>query len=148
MKDKVQLIKEEIERRIKNLEFSLENNCVEKHSKLDILGNITTLESLLQFINSLPEEPASEDLDREIGYYTTSKLLKKRDHSTGVYHITQKDCDDIARHFAEWQKQKDMQDFLEKACEWLEENAIPRLLHNNKTLVEQFKNYMQNEIQD
>lgn len=52
MTDK-ELIKQEIERRIKNLEFSLENNCVEKHSKLDILGNITTLESLLQFIDSM-----------------------------------------------------------------------------------------------
>lgn len=60
MTDK-ELIKQEIERRIKNLEFSLENNCVEKYSKLDILGNITTLESLLQFIDSLPEEPASEE---------------------------------------------------------------------------------------
>lgn len=55
MKDKVQLIRQEIERRIKNLEFSLENNCVEKYSKLDILGNITTLESLLQFIEPLQE---------------------------------------------------------------------------------------------
>lgn len=65
MSDKVQKIKQEIERRIKNLEFSLENNCVEKHSKLDILGNITTLESLLQFIESIPE-PASEDLEEEM----------------------------------------------------------------------------------
>lgn len=55
MTDKVQIIRQEIEKRIKNLEFSLENNCVEKHSKLDILGNITTLESLLQFIESLQE---------------------------------------------------------------------------------------------
>ena len=55
MSDK-ELIKQEIERRIKNLEFSLENNCVEKYSKLDILGNISTLKSLLRFIDSLPEE--------------------------------------------------------------------------------------------
>lgn len=60
MKDKVQLIRQEIERRIKNLEFSLENNCVEKHSKLDILGNITTLESLLQFIDPLTEKTGVE----------------------------------------------------------------------------------------
>ena len=60
MKDKVQLIRQEIERRIKNLEFSLENNCVEKHSKLDILGNITTLESLLQFIDPLTKKTGVE----------------------------------------------------------------------------------------
>lgn len=60
MKDKVQLIRQEIERRIKNLEFSLENNCVEKYSKLDILGNITTLESLLQFIDPLTKKTGVE----------------------------------------------------------------------------------------
>lgn len=49
----IENIRQEIKRRIKNLEFSLENNCVEKHSKLDILGNITTLESLLQFLDSI-----------------------------------------------------------------------------------------------
>lgn len=60
MKDKVQLIIQEIERRIKNLEFSLKNNCVEEHSKLDILGNITTLESLLQFIDPLTKKTGVE----------------------------------------------------------------------------------------
>jgi hypothetical protein len=70
--DKVQKIRQEIEKRIKNLEFSLENNCVEKHSKLDILGNITTLESLLQFIEPLQEtkktgvELISDERQRQI----------------------------------------------------------------------------------
>ena len=120
MTDK-ELIKQEIERRIKNLEFSLENNCVEKHSKLGILGNITTLESLFQFINSLPEEPVSEDLDKEIGKYTTNELLKKRNHSTGIYHLTQKDCDNIARHFAEWQHGKDFDDLLQSEMKFPKE---------------------------
>lgn len=72
MSDKVQKIRQEIEKRIKNLEFSLENNCVEKHSKLDILGNITTLESLLQFIEPLQEtkktgvELISDERQRQI----------------------------------------------------------------------------------
>lgn len=57
------------------------------------------------YCNARIEEPASEDLEEEIGYYTTSKLLKKRDNSTGIYHLTQKECDNIARHFTEWQKQ-------------------------------------------
>jgi hypothetical protein len=97
MTDKVQLIKEEIER--------LKHNTPNAYD----LSRFMLLEEIGSFIDSLPEEPASEDLDREIGYYTTSKLLGKRNHSTGVYHLTQKECDNIARHFAEWQKQKDQE---------------------------------------
>lgn len=63
MSDKVQLIKEEIERRIENLKISLDKNCVEKYSKLDILGNISTLKSLLRFIDHLPEEPNMKNED-------------------------------------------------------------------------------------
>ena len=58
--DKIQLIKEEIERRIENLKISLDKNCVTEESKLDIRGNITTLYGLLDFIGSLPEEPKKQ----------------------------------------------------------------------------------------
>lgn len=61
----------------------------------------------------IEEEPASEDLEEEIGKYTTNHLLKKRNHSTGVYHLTQRECDDIASHFAEWQKQQMMKDAVD-----------------------------------
>jgi hypothetical protein len=53
-------IKEEIKRRIENLKFSIENNAFTKELKLDLEGNITTLNSLLQFIDSLPEESGCE----------------------------------------------------------------------------------------
>lgn len=104
MSDKVQLIRQEIKRRIKNLEFSLENNCVEKHSKLDILGNITTLESLLQFIDSLPKEPVSEDLEE---YYKKEFLPKEWFANPGQRTISQFNFF-TAQHFAEWQKQQMM----------------------------------------
>ena len=142
MTDK-ELIKQEIERRIKNLEFSLENNCVEKYSKLDILGNITTLESLLQFIDSLPEEPKciynrtlderkkfckycsaacdvrieeepeTEDLIDEIDkiWKTCNPIDEGMGVETANIHIEQ--FDDIARHFAEWQKQQMMKDAVD-----------------------------------
>jgi len=105
MTDKVQLIKEEIERLKTQNETYLDKEYAEsakwyKHGAHDICFQ------LLNFIDSLPEGPSSEDFEREIGKYTTNHLLKKRNHSTGVYHLTQKDCDDIARHFAEWQKQQ------------------------------------------
>ena len=115
MTDKVQKIKQEIERRIKNLEFSLENNCVEKHSKLDILGNITTLESLLQFIGSLSEEPASEDLEIEIENYINGNFSEGSDggmlsdFEQNLGGVTYCDLANLARHFAEWQKQKDQE---------------------------------------
>ena len=113
MSDKVQKIKQEIERRIKNLEFSLENNCVEKHSKLDILGNITTLESLLQFIESIPE-PASEDLEEEMIKWHKQHFNNKRDwHKTSGEYLTRKSQLEIARHFAEWQKQQMMEDAVQ-----------------------------------
>lgn len=135
MTDK-QLIKQEIEKRIKNLEFSLENNCVEKYSKLDILGNITTLESLLQFLESIPEEPkciynrtleerkkfckycsaacdvrieeepTSEDLIEEIDKIW--KTCNPIDEGMGVEtaNIHIEQFGDIAHHFAEWQEKK------------------------------------------
>lgn len=120
MKDKVQLIRQEIERRIKNLEFSLENNCVEKHSKLDILGNITTLESLLQFVDSIQdcqdviEEPVSEDLKEACDNYYDETWDEH-----GAKGMVVDDCydiwfpshatDDFFKAGAKWQKQKDEQ---------------------------------------
>lgn len=72
MTDK-ELIKQEIERRIENLKISLDKNCISEYLKLDICGNITTLYGLLEFIDSLPEEPTDEanctpndDLKKEI----------------------------------------------------------------------------------
>jgi hypothetical protein len=45
-----------------------------------------------------------------------------------------------------------MQDFLEKACEWLEDTQLENFIcrddgvyFDNEKLIEQFKNYMQNE---
>jgi len=107
---------------------------------------------------SIPE-PASDDLEKEIGKYTTNHLLKKRNYSTGVYHLTQKDCDDIARHFAEWQKQKSTQDFLEKAERYLKHTLYDRVeievfgtlipsIVNKKAFIENFKNHMQNESEN
>lgn len=101
----VEKVKEEIE------SYKESMKGLEPHSDFR-RGQITAYNQIMQFIDSLPEEHVSEDLDREIGYYTTSKLLGKRNHSTGVYHLTQKECDNIARHFAEWQRKQMMKDAL------------------------------------
>lgn len=107
MTEKIQKIKEEVER-LKNHTLNIQKS---KDGFVTSVGQgrVEAFNDILQFIDSLPEEHASEDLEKEIGKYTTNHLLKKRNHSTGVYHLTQKDCDDIARHFAEWQKKKDQE---------------------------------------
>ena len=100
-------IKQEIERRIENLKISLDKNCVTEESKLDIRGNITTLYGLLKFIDSLPEEPANEDLEEEV---------KKIDDQ---YPVKIQYIREIASHFVKWQKQKD-----QSTIELAEEHAM------------------------
>ena len=53
----------------------------------------------LSSIQSIETEDV--DCEREIGIYTTEELLKKRNHSTGVFHLTQTDINSIAKHFFE-----------------------------------------------
>lgn len=96
MSDKVTLIKREIERRtnlLKNGEADLE---VMKR----VEGVLLAYNSILEFINSLPEEPASEDLSEEIERW----IKEKRFIFTEIDEVTE-----TAHHFAEWQKQKDQE---------------------------------------
>lgn len=71
MTDKVQLIKQEIERRISQAEEFAERakGANNDSSKLSWDFVATQNKSLLQFIDSLPEEPASEDLEESARYY-------------------------------------------------------------------------------
>jgi len=57
------------------------------------------LKDILSFLDTL--EVKEVDCEREIGIYTTKELLKKRNHSTGVFHLTQTDINSIAKHFFE-----------------------------------------------
>lgn len=65
--------------------------------------------NFLSYINTLPEEPVSEDLEEEIN------------RVDDWYPVELNYIQEIAHHFAEWQKQKDEQDFMKKACEYLEQ---------------------------
>ena len=56
-------------------------------------------EELLEIINTI--EVKEVDCEREIGIYTTKELLKKKNHSTGVFHLAQTDINSIAKHFYE-----------------------------------------------
>lgn len=68
-------------------------------------GAFLAYEKVLAFINSLPEEPASKDLEEEIERFSDySNLL-----------APQEEVEIIARHFANWQKER----LINKACKWL-----------------------------
>ncbi|MBO7734329.1 MAG: hypothetical protein J6S67_17320 [Methanobrevibacter sp.] len=121
--DKIQLIKQEIEKRI-NL---LQNGDADPEVMKRVEGVLLAYNSILEFIDSLPEEPkciynrtlderkkfckycsaacgviieeepASEDLEEEIKNYFSGWLMSGP-REQGWFFQT-------ARHFAEWQKQ-------------------------------------------
>lgn len=160
MSNKVQKIKQEIERlKTKNeialdKEYTQENKwhkigaydvCFQLLNFIDSLleeptikgitwEDVNTLESLIyQVHNEYPsigeksfglevlekfqdcqdaiEEHAGEDLEEEI-----TKCYKSRNDLM----MTRKQFGEIIHHFVEWQKQKDKQDFMKKAREYLE----------------------------
>jgi len=94
MADK-ELIKKEIERRI-------EKYGPDFKTPYDAMYQLLTL---LDLINSLPEEPESEDLEEEIENYIKDSLAIK--FPTTDKDQIKADIRYIARHFAEWQKEKD-----------------------------------------
>jgi len=58
------------------------------------------LDYIEAYINTLPEEHVSEDLEEEIKHYIQSEFPD----GTGFPNVPK-----IARHFAKWQKQKDQE---------------------------------------
>lgn len=84
------------------------------------------------------EEPETEDLEEEIN--------KVDDW----YPVELKYIQAIAHHFVEWQKQKDEQDFIKKACEYLKreyEDIGVRYIRgiDVNDEIELFKEYMKNK---
>lgn len=88
-------LKTELNKRIESLEIGDAHSEVMKR----VEGVIKGYKATLTIIDSLQQE--QHDVDFEIGKYMTTNLLKKRDHSTGIFHLTQKDYATIARHFYE-----------------------------------------------
>lgn len=111
MSDK-ELIKQEIEKRLSllwNLIPEGEKVLKDDFTKEDAnnLGKYTELESLLKFIDSLPEEPASEDLEEAADKYA----LRDSQAYKGV-HCTYVDDKIAFKVGAKWQKQKDLEDLF------------------------------------
>ena len=100
MTDKVQKIKEWI--------------CKEQNGLMDAQGNFEYTEhegayhilcTLDAYIDSLQEEPVSEDLEKEIqDYYNSRREYGGRYNA--VIPVYRHQLADIASHFAQWQKQQ------------------------------------------
>jgi len=90
----------EIEKEIKEYATAFSNMDFKSYEAgLIAKGKYRMSQEVLSFLNTL--EVKDVDLEKEIGLFTTKELLKKRNHSTGVYHFTQNDIDNIAKHFFE-----------------------------------------------
>lgn len=116
------LIKEEIE---KQKSFYQRTFDVLHPDDLDATiayAQIELLDRLLQFIDSLPKEPASKDLIEEIDkiWKTCNPIDEGMGVETANIHIEQFDA--IARHFAEWGRNH-FEDKSEMVSEDLEEAA-------------------------
>lgn len=94
MSDKIQKIKQEIE------SYKESMKGLEPHSDFR-RGQLTAYNQIMQFINSLPKEPASEDLEKEIKNYFSNWLTDLNSHKEFLLQF--------ARHFAEWQQKKDQE---------------------------------------
>lgn len=66
---------------------------------------------LIEYINSLPAEQQSEELEEEI---------KRKYKSNNALMMPIEDFRKIIIHFTDWQKQRT----INKACEWLNKNVV------------------------
>lgn len=92
-------IKEEIERRIEQCYRTLSQDLLERERN-ETNCCLQQYKEILQFIDSLPEEPASEDLEEEI-----DRCYKSRNDLM----MTRRQFGELIHHFAEWQKKQDQE---------------------------------------
>lgn len=98
-----QKIRAEIVRRIGNI-LQVGNEAYLKCHLLDLYYAKRSYESLLSFIDSMPQEPVCEDLNKEFNRFIVNEegvsgfLSYEKQIEWGL---------DIARHFVDWQKQQD-----------------------------------------
>ena len=95
--------KEKIKEEIERIEQILDDFNKTHNNTIDN-GIVTAKKNICKhiksFIDSLPEEPANEDLEEEIKNY----IQKEYPDGIGFPNVPK-----IAHHFAEWQKKKDQE---------------------------------------
>lgn len=113
--NKVEKIRKEIERLKQQFMSQADDfhslGMEEKENYCAILAS--NMAALIRYIDSLEEEPVSNDLEKEIQRY---------------YNEMDGDCRymQTARHFARWQKQQ----VVAKACDWLADNYSKYIITN------------------
>lgn len=108
MTDK-ELIKQEIEKQIDYAED--DTRYTESYRE----GLIAAYQTIKAFIDSLPEESASEDLEEEIDRFAKT-VVPSRSKT-----ITKNNISLCAKHFAHWQHGKDFDDLLQSEMKFPKE---------------------------
>jgi hypothetical protein len=117
-----EIIRAEIERRMKC--FKNERNTITKASdnNLSLGARIAMCEELLSFIDSLQEEPVSEDLEEAADCYKDMITPEEVDDSEHAYYYetyTEYQIADAFKAGAKWQKEQD-----QKTIELAEDHAM------------------------
>lgn len=143
----IEQIKAEIERLKKELykqqDVRIDGSPIPVFDINAIDGMLKILEEIKGFINSLPIEQPSEELEEEINSYSKESLALK--FPTTDKKQIKADIEYIARHFANWQKEQT----INKACEWLRQNTMKSLVLSSedenltKEFIEDFKKAME-----
>lgn len=107
MNKQVEAIKNEIQRRISQFEskYPVDLGGYWNDEESDAYACAEEYKRFIQFIDSIPEEPVSEDLEEEVKKWK-NHYINVLDHNLKIDLM---DIEIVARHFAEWQKQKDKQ---------------------------------------
>lgn len=148
--DKIAKIKAEIERRMDILYPQLPDASKVVHENIsleqaDITGKYVALESLLSFIDKLPEEPVSEDLEEaaKIEAERFGNCVSKRFY----FSCWLESC---FKAGAKWQKQRAISKacyFLVDAGKYMRYNAIEDCYSfNAMQLSEDYKEYMEESV--
>ena len=96
MTDK-EIIKEQAYIDISNLRIAQEQGIITEFGR----GKMEALEGIVDFIDSLQEEPVSEDLEVEVDRWYNNEAPKEFED------VLYDDIEKCAKHFVDWQKQQD-----------------------------------------
>ncbi len=88
---------------------------------------------MIAFLDSLPKEAVSEDLEEEIKRFAYTLPYSKTGNiisACWVHNWTLESVIQIGKHIAQWQKEQD----INKACEWLVEHSNDYLINDKYPL--------------
>ena len=109
-------------------------------------GQISAFKGILKILDTLEvkevqEEPVSNDLEREIKHYVYDPYFDLNGVAVkgATDYLTVEDVADIARHFAQWQKEQ----LITKACVFLKSTDFYK--YYNREFVKEFVKAMEDK---